>query len=296
MKLLDPKSDFLFKKLFAEHPSLLIDLLNSILPLSDPITRIDYLSNELIPYEPDAKLSIVDVRCSDDHGRHFIVEMQMAFQPFLHKRMLYNASKVLSRQLTKTQKFNEIGNVYTLCFIDEVVERGIDDWFHHYVVKHKKYRERQMHGMEWFFIELGKWKKNFNFIKKEKQTLWLTFLTEPSKILDMMTPADLTRFNEIADALDIVKASNYTEAQINGMEKYLDEVRSYHSGIAYAKNEGIQEGVEIGMEKGLETAYRNMVNIIIDVKAGISLDEIASKYNIDYQVIQEISNSINGMS
>lgn len=107
-----------------------------------------------------------------------------------------------------------------------------------------------------------------------------------------MTPAELAEFNEIREALDIVNASQYTEAQINGMEKYLDEVRSYHSGIAYAKKEGIQEGVEIGMAKGLETAYKNMVNIIIDLKAGFSLDEIASKYNIDYQAIQKISNNI----
>jgi predicted transposase/invertase (TIGR01784 family) len=211
------------------------------------------------------------VRCCDFNGRHFIVEMQMAFQPFLHKRMLYNASKVLSRQLSESQQYDEIGNVYTLCFIDEVAEKGIDHWFHHYIIKHKKHPERQMHGMEWFFIELGKWKKNFNFSQREKQSLWLTFLTQPSKILEMMTPAELAEFNEIKDALDIVNASKYTEAQINGMEKYLDEVRSYHSGIAFAKKEGIAEGkeigiaegIEIGVEKGLEKAYSNMTNIII---------------------------------
>ncbi len=296
MKLLDPKSDFLFKRLFADNPTLLIDLLNAILPLEDPITEIEYLPAELVPYERNSKLSIVDVRCSDAFGRHFIVEMQMAFQPFLHKRMLYNASKVLSRQLSQTQQYDEIGNVYTLCFIDQVAEKGIDEWFHHYVIKHKKYEERQMLGMEWFFIELGKWKKNFNFKNPERKSLWLTFLTQPSKILEMMTPAELAEFNEIREALDIVNASQYTEAQINGMEKYLDEVRSYHSGIAYAKNEGIQEGVEIGMEKGikkgLEEAYANMVNIIIDIKNGLSLDNLASKYNIDYQAILKISNSI----
>jgi predicted transposase/invertase (TIGR01784 family) len=136
MKYLDPKSDYLFKRLFAENPNLLIDLLNAVLPLEDPIANIEYLPNELTPHEQDAKLSIVDVRCVDGFGRHFIVEMQMAFQTFLHKRMMYNASKVLSRQLAKTQKYDEIGNVYTLCFIDEVAEKGIEDWFHHYVVMH----------------------------------------------------------------------------------------------------------------------------------------------------------------
>ena len=198
----------------------------------------------------------------------------------------------MSRQLSESQQYDEIGNVYTLCFIDEVLEKGIDDWFHHYIINHKKYPGRQMHGMEWFFIELGKWKKNFNFNQREKQSLWLTFLTQPSKILEMMTPTELAEFNEIRDALDIVNASKYTEGQINAMEKYLDEVRSYHSGISYAKKEGIQEGVEIGIEQGLETAYKNMVNIIFDIKAGISLDQIALKYNIEYQSVVDISNSI----
>lgn len=247
MKYLDPKSDYLFKRLFAENPNLLMDLLNSILPLEDPITVIEYLPNELMPHEQDAKLSIVDVRCVDGFGRHFIVEMQMAFQTFLHKRMMYNAAKVLSRQLSKTQKYDEIGNVYTLCFIDEVAEKGIEDWFHHYVVTHKKYGERQMYGMEWFFIELGKWKKNSNFIQYEKQFLWLTFLSEPSKIPDMLSPAELAKFNEISDALDIVKATNFTEAQINGMEKYLDEVRSYQTAFAQAekiKKEALEEGLK----------------------------------------------------
>jgi len=296
MKLLDPRSDFLFKRLFADNPNLLMDLLNATLPLEDPITKIEYLPAELLPYERNSKLTIVDVRCSDFNGRHFIVEMQMAFQPFLYKRMLYNASKVLSRQLSESQQYDEIGNVYTLCFIDEVAEKGIDDWFHHYIIKHKKHPERQMHGMEWFFIELGKWKKNFNFNNIEKQSLWLTFLTQPSKILEMMTPTELAEFNEIREALDIVNASKYTEAQINGMEKYLDEVRSYHSGIAYAKKEGIQEGVEIGIEKGIvkgqEQAYKSIPNIIIDIQVGVALDDIASKYNIDYQSVVDISNSI----
>jgi hypothetical protein len=153
-----------------------------------------------------------------------------------------------------------------------------------------------MHGMEWFFIVLWKWKKNFNFSQLEKQSLWLTFLTQPAKILEMMTPAELAEFNEIKDALDIVNASKYTEAQINGMEKYLDEVRSYHSGISYAKKEGIQEAVEIGIEKGIvkgqEQAYKSIPNIIIDIQVGVALDDIALKYNIDFQTVVEISNSI----
>ena len=35
-----------------------------------------------------------------------------------------------------------------------------------------------------------------------------------------MTPTELAEFNEIREALDIVNASKYIEAQINGMGEY----------------------------------------------------------------------------
>jgi predicted transposase/invertase (TIGR01784 family) len=285
MKYLDPKSDFLFKRLFAENPALLIDLLNSILPLEESIFKIEYLTNELVPHQVNSKLSTVDVPCVDTRGRHFFVEMQMTFQPFLHKRMIYSASKVISRQLVKRKQYDDIGTVYAVCFVDEDAERGIDDWFHHYVVTNKKYSDRQMHGVEWFFIELGKWKKNVNFRNKEKQSLWLTFLTEPAKILEMMSPTELAKFNEICDALDIVKASNYTEAQINGMEKYLDEVRSYNSGMAYAEKKGLEKGIEKGMKKGLKKGIDIALMIVLDLKSGIPISEIADKYKISESMV-----------
>jgi len=44
-KYLDPKADVVFKKIFADHPHLLISFLNSVLPLpaDRPIVSIEYL-------------------------------------------------------------------------------------------------------------------------------------------------------------------------------------------------------------------------------------------------------------
>ena len=70
-KYLDPKVDFLFKKIFGENKELLISFLNSFLPLEDEqeVVEIEYLSPELVPVTPLGKNSIVDVRCMDNHGR-----------------------------------------------------------------------------------------------------------------------------------------------------------------------------------------------------------------------------------
>ncbi|MDR1886283.1 MAG: Rpn family recombination-promoting nuclease/putative transposase, partial [Prevotellaceae bacterium] len=78
-RYLDPKNDLTFKCIFGEHEHLCISLLNSMLPLEEhrQIVSLQYSPPEFIPEIPVLKDSIVDVRCTDNTGRQFIVEMQM---------------------------------------------------------------------------------------------------------------------------------------------------------------------------------------------------------------------------
>ena len=48
MKYLDPKADLTFKRVFGEHPDLVMSLLNALLPISvgQEITDIEYLPAE----------------------------------------------------------------------------------------------------------------------------------------------------------------------------------------------------------------------------------------------------------
>ena len=73
-RYLDPKADVVFKKIFGEHPNLLISFLNALLPLpsSSPIVSLTYLQNEQVPVIPEFKRTIADVKCTDAQGRVFI--------------------------------------------------------------------------------------------------------------------------------------------------------------------------------------------------------------------------------
>jgi predicted transposase/invertase (TIGR01784 family) len=77
-KYLDPKNDIPFKRVFGEHPELLRSFLNALMPFEPDqyIDSLEYLPAELVPDNPVKKNSIVDVRCIDNYGRQFIVEMQ----------------------------------------------------------------------------------------------------------------------------------------------------------------------------------------------------------------------------
>ena len=87
---MDPKADLTFKRVFGEHPDLVRSFLNALLPLEagEEIERVEYLPAELVPENPLRKNSIVDVRCRDNRGRQFIVEMQMAWSPEFRQRVL----------------------------------------------------------------------------------------------------------------------------------------------------------------------------------------------------------------
>lgn len=104
MRYLDPKADLTFKKIFGEHKDLLISLLNALLPLADDeqIESVEYLSPELVPDTYVGKNSIVDVRCRDVKNRQFIVEMQMLWTEAFKQRVLFNASKALCVNLTRS--------------------------------------------------------------------------------------------------------------------------------------------------------------------------------------------------
>lgn len=120
-KYLDPKADITFKRIFGEHPDLVMSLLNALLPLEEgqQIEGVDYLTPEMVPDNPIKKNSIVDVRCRDTQGRQFIVEMQMNWNDEFKKRIVLNASKAVVRQLEKGEDYSLIQPVYALSFIND---------------------------------------------------------------------------------------------------------------------------------------------------------------------------------
>jgi predicted transposase/invertase (TIGR01784 family) len=100
MRYLDPKNDLVFKKVFGQHANILLSFLNALLPLDEGqvVQYIEYLPAEMVPDIPVIKNSIVDVRCIDNRGRQFIVEMQMLWTDSFKSRVLFNASKAYIRQ------------------------------------------------------------------------------------------------------------------------------------------------------------------------------------------------------
>ena len=89
-RYLDPKADITFKKIFGDHPDLLLSFLNAVLPLpfDKPIVSLTYLPSEQVPVIPSFKNTLADVKCTDGDGRVFIVEMRVLQQKEEAERLL----------------------------------------------------------------------------------------------------------------------------------------------------------------------------------------------------------------
>ena len=314
-KYLNPKADMTFKLVFGEHPDLVMSLLNALLPLPDDgqIESVEYLTPEMVPDNPAKKDSIVDVRCKDQQGRQFIVEMQLYWNEEFKRRVLLNASKAIVRQLDKGQDYSLIQPVYCLSLVnDKAFDYETDEFYHDYAIVDVEHTDRHIEGLRLVFVELPKFKPQ-SIAEKKMAVLWLRFLTEIAEDT-VEAPAELLENEATRKALGLVEKSAMTEGQLyayekfwlavvderilreaaakkgynEGMEKGLAEgmEKGYNEGMEKGLAEGMQKGVQKGMQKGMQkgiyTVARNMKQM------GLSLEDITKATGLSEKEIAEL--------
>jgi hypothetical protein len=84
--LLDPTNDYVFKRLFAEAPDLLVALINDLRPDLPNIEAVEILNPNIEPAELTGKYIILDVLAKDGAGHGYNVEVQVRRYDAWHKR------------------------------------------------------------------------------------------------------------------------------------------------------------------------------------------------------------------
>ena len=137
----------------------------------------------MVPETPLHKNTIVDVRCRDNEGRYFLVEMQMLWTDSFTQRILFNASKAYVRQLGSGQQYNFLQPVYSLNLVDTVFDHETDHFYHHYQIVNLENSEEKIEGLEFVLVELPKFKPA-TLGQERLQVLWLRFMTEINEQLE----------------------------------------------------------------------------------------------------------------
>jgi predicted transposase/invertase (TIGR01784 family) len=280
MRYLDPKNDLTFRRVFGQHPHLLKSFLNAMLPLDVPIRDLEYLPADMVPEIPLLKHSIVDVRCVDERGRQFIVEMQMLWTDSFKTRVLFNASKAYVRQLDKGTEYRELQPVYALSLVNQVFEHDMEEFYHHYKIVHLANNNKVLEGLEFVFVEIPKFKA-VNFNEKRLQVLWLRYLSEIKNATETISP-ELLEVLEIREAIELLRESGYSRSELLAYDKYWDSISIERT----LRSDSFVEGKQIGKIEGKVEGIQQM--ILNGHKAGLSIDLLAEMAQVSQEEVRKM--------
>jgi predicted transposase/invertase (TIGR01784 family) len=280
-RYLNPTADLTFKRIFAEHPHLLINFLNSVMPFENGryITDIEYLHPEMVPDNPGKKFSIVDVRCKDNFKRHFIVEMQGSWYEAFMKRIVFNAGKAYVRQLNKSEDYHLLQPVYTLSILTKNFDHKTDKFYHHFQIVNRENADEIIPCLEFVLVELTEKFRPETISDRKMMVLWLRFLKE----IDENTyelPAEMQENEYIREAAEICEYGKYTPEELARYDGFWDSVRIEKTIATSAKIEG-------------RTEEKNEIALKL-LKNGVSIDIISNATGLSIQQIGEIQKILRG--
>ena len=281
-RYLDPKNDLTFKRIFGEHPELLINFLNAVMPFESDrhILEIEYLSADLTPDNPTKKYSLVDVRCRDNYMRQFIVEMQMYWDKAFYSRIVFNAGKAYVRQLDRAENYHLLQPVYTLAILNESFDHKTPQFYHHYQIVNRENTDEIIPGLEFVLVELRKFSPE-TITDRKLAVLWLRFLNEVGENMRILPP-ELQENDYIRQAAELCEEAAFTPQELAAYEKYWDIIRTEKTLFESAWRKGEAAGRAAGETKTLE-------RIVVDGKRnGFSLEQIQSLTKLDLEQITEI--------
>lgn len=275
-RYLDPKTDVVFKKIFGEHPHLLMSFLNAVLPLPDdqPIVEVIYLPVEQIPQIPAFKRTVVDVKCKDSHGRVFIVEMQISWEHTFRQRLLFGASQAVVKQLEKGEDYHFYEPVYGLGLVADTFDKNSDEWYHHYQLVEQAGNHHVIEQLQLVFIELPKFPVQTTTDKKLR-ILWLRFLREINRTINQ-APQDLLDVPEIYEAVKLAEEAAYTSGELDAYNSYWLSIKRENAILHAANEKGLKQGLEQGLEQGLKQG---------ELKGKIETAKAMLELGIDIQLI-----------
>jgi len=302
MVFLDPKTDIAFKKLFGDsaHKNVAISFLNSILDRKEGEKIVDVVMND--PYnhpetiivdsptktpeidseekQKSSKSSIVDVRCTDQSGNRYIVEMQVVRQTDYPERAQYYSALALGRQLKSTEPFRTLDPVIFIGVLDFNFFSNPHYVCHHLILDQETH-SRELKHLSFHFVELKKFNKKLD----ELITLsdkWIYFL---KNVHNMETIPSNLKNPDMEDAFHILNKSTWSLEQLEQYDRLLDAIRSEPGKRAAAKEEGREEGLAEGLAKGETKGKLEAAKQFLKI---LDVETVAKTTGLDIEIVRKL--------
>ena len=299
---LDPTNDVAFRRIFGNEnkKNILISFLNSVLGFAGDkeIVDVALLNTNQVPKIIGLKETILDVRCTDQRGVSYIVEMQIAKPSQFEKRVLYYTSKAYTNQIESGDQYPALNQVIFIGIVNFNMFDG-EHYISNHLILDEATGENKLQDFRFCFVELPK----FNLNEDELQTVaekWIYFFKNAK---DLQIIPSRIKDQNIIDAFDVLERYGWTKQELELYDTiaiYRQDERGrveegYNTGFVQGKNEGIDIGIKKGLEKGIQeglskgidigarTERRNFLLMLLSSKSKIS--------ELDNEVIRNCSDS-----
>lgn len=116
--LLDPKNDYVFKRLFAGDPELTVALINDLRPDLPQVTSVEILNPTIEAAELTGKGIVLDLRARCVDGHQYNIEMQVQRQRDWGARSLFYLARLLSQQLGAGEEYQAVASAIGIHLLD----------------------------------------------------------------------------------------------------------------------------------------------------------------------------------
>ena len=285
MKFVDVKNDVAFHKIFGNaHKTItLISFLNAVMQLEgeSKVLSVTIENPYLYPVLHGGKTVIIDIRATDHMGRHFIVEMQVADKEGFEKRTQFYAARDYAAQIDRGEQYAELRPTHFIGILDFSISNNPNYYSHHQTIDVET-GECLLKDVQYFFIELPKFKKKISTLKTMMDK-WTFFIKNAENLT--LIPAGVTD-KGLKTAYVEADRHNWSKAELNAYYDAGAIAADHIQERIKAEQIGVQIGVEIGVEKG--KMEKEMEAVLGLHENGVPISIIAKSLNLTEDRVNDI--------
>ncbi|MDX2245873.1 MAG: Rpn family recombination-promoting nuclease/putative transposase [Bacteroidia bacterium] len=276
MRFVDVKNDIAFRKVFGNEnrKETLISFLNAVLDFhgDQRISQVTILNPYQLPKLKGGKVTIIDVKATDQVGRTYIVEMQVGDIDGFEKRVLFYSSKSYSDQIKRADFYRKLRPVIFIGILDFVHTEN-KNYLSRSQIRDVETGEQTIRDMEFNFIELPKFKLELD----ELETLtekWIYFIKNAENL--EVVPENIND-EGLKSAYEEANVQTWTQEELDAYEYAFMREEDERARLDKAKQDGKEE---------------NEINTILKLKAkGKTVEEISDLLDIAIETVWQVINN-----
>ena len=277
-KLLNPKNDYVFKRLFGSvgNETITKNLLSCI--LQQNITDVQLDCNPILEKNLlDDKVGILDIKAKIDNTTNIDIEMQVTDHKNIEKRILFYLSKMYTKTIKKSQDYSTLEKCIAILITNYNIDiiKNIPKYITKWNIREEEYQKIVLTDvMKVYIIELNKFKDYKEKSNHNSLNSWIEFIESP-EVVDMSN-------KEIQKAKKVLEEISQDEH-----EQYLAELREkYIMDQKAIEDAGYDKGLKAGLEQGITHGIKKIAKKMLNEK--IDLDTISRITGLSIQELENL--------